>query len=115
MLMYFHGGGWMLGDLESGDATCRALANLTRCLVISVAYRLAPEHRFPAAVQDAYTAIQWAIERLRGLGGDATRLAVGGEGAGGNLAAVVTLMARDSQAHKPLYQVLVYPILDDAF
>ncbi|HLW02626.1 MAG TPA: alpha/beta hydrolase [Ktedonobacterales bacterium] len=115
MLVYFHGGGWVLGNLESSDATCRALANLTRCLVISVGYRLAPEHRFPAAVQDAYAAMQWARENAARLGGDATRLAVGGEDAGGNLAAVVTLMARDSQMDKPLYQVLIYPILDDAF
>ncbi len=115
MLVYFHGGGWVLGDLESSDATCRALTNLVRCLVISVNYRLAPEHPFPAAVQDAYAATQWVIEHAAQLGGDVTRLAVGGEDAGGNLAAVVGLMARDSQAHMPLYQVLIYPIMNHAF
>ncbi len=115
LLMYFHDGGWMLGDLDQCDATCRALANLARCVVVSVAYRLAPEHRFPAAVQDAYAATQWAAAAAAALGADPLRLAVCGEGAGGNLAAVVALMARDSNTRAPIYQVLVYPILNDAF
>ncbi len=115
MLMYFHAGGWVLGDLERGDGTCRAMANLAQCVVVSVGYRLAPEHPFPAAVQDAYAATQWAVAASPSLGGDPTRLAVSGEGAGGNLAAVVTQMARDSNTHMPIYQVLIYPILNDAF
>lgn len=115
ILMYFHSGGWVLGDLEQCDATCRALTNLARCVVVSVAYRLAPEHPFPAAVQDAYAATQWAAAAASALGADPLRLAVCGEGAGGNLAAVVTLMARDSNTRVPIYQVLVYPIMNYAF
>jgi acetyl esterase len=115
VLVYFHGGGWVLGDLESCDAACRALANLAQCLVISVAYRLAPEHTFPAAVQDAYAATQWAMEMAEVFQGDPARVAVGGESAGGNLAAAVALMARDSGTRLPIYQVLVYPAMDDAF
>jgi acetyl esterase len=115
MLVYFHSGGWVTGSLGSCDATCRALANLAQCLVISVAYRLAPEHPFPAAVQDAYAAVQWAIAMASALGGDETHVAVAGESAGGNLATVVALMARDSNSPMPVYQVLIYPIVNYAF
>ncbi len=115
MLVYFHGGGWVLGDVDRCDAICRSLTNLVRCLVVSVDYRLAPEHRFPAAVQDAFVVTRWAMMQGQTIGGDPTRVAVAGEGAGGNLAAAVAQMARDSSAPVPIYQVLVYPMLNHAF
>ena len=94
-LVYFHGGGWVIGDLESHDQVCRALANATPCLVVAVDYRLAPEHKFPAAAEDAIAATRWIAANATRLGIDARRLAVGGDSAGGNLAAVVSLEARD--------------------
>lgn len=115
LLVYLHDGGWVLGDLESCDMTCRALANLAQCLVVSVAYRLAPEHPFPAATQDAYAATQWAITAAPALRADPTRLAVSGDGSGGNLAAAVAQMARDSQARMPVYQALICPAMNHAF
>lgn len=113
-LVYFHSGGWVLGDLNCGDALCRALANLVQCLVVSVGYRLAPEHQFPTAAQDAYAAMQWVIASAI-LNSDPARLAVVGEGAGANLAAAAALMARDSGTPLPLYQALVYPVTNYAF
>jgi acetyl esterase len=110
MLVYYHGGGWVLGDLESHDATCRTLAAAAGCLVVAVDYRLAPEHKFPAAAEDAYAAARWAAEHAAGIDGDPTRLAVAGDSAGGNLAAVVSLMARDRGAPALRYQVLIYPV-----
>jgi len=94
-LVYFHGGGWVLGDLESHDHVCRALANSVPCAVISVDYRLAPEHKFPAAVHDSYAATQWITDHAGELGVDRSRISVGGDSAGGNLAAVVSQIARD--------------------
>ena len=112
-LVYFHGGGWVIGDLESHDQVCRALANAVPCIVVSVDYRLAPEHKFPAAVDDSIAATQWIAANAADLGIDAKRLAVGGDSAGGNLAAVVSLDARDrGGAPRIVHQLLVYPGTD---
>ena len=102
----------MIGDLESHDQVCRALANAIPCIVVSVDYRLAPEHKFPAAVEDAIAATQWIAANAARLGIDAKRLAVGGDSAGGNLAAVVALDARDRGGPRLVHQLLVYPATD---
>lgn len=111
-LLYLHGGGWVLGNIESHDWVCRRLANLTRACVIAVDYRLAPEHPFPAAVEDAAAALAFVVERAEGLGVDPARLAVGGDSAGGNLAAVLALMGRDGTVPQTAMQVLLYPSVD---
>jgi acetyl esterase len=111
-LIYFHGGGWVIGDLQSHDQICRALANAARLIVLAVDYRLAPEHKFPAAVEDAVAATNWIAQHAPELGVDRGRLAVGGDSAGGNLAAVVALTARDSAAPRLGAQLLIYPGTD---
>jgi acetyl esterase len=111
-LVYLHGGGWVLGSIESHDPVCRALANHARCLVVSVGYRLAPEHPFPAAPEDCYAATCWVAEHAREIKADPARIAVGGDSSGGNLAAAVTLMARDRQGPALCYQVLIYAETD---
>ncbi|MDO9562924.1 MAG: alpha/beta hydrolase, partial [Bradyrhizobium sp.] len=113
-LVFFHGGGWVIGDLDSHDVVCRKLADEGRLIVISVDYRLAPEHKFPAAVDDAIAATQWIAENAKQLGIDATRLSVGGDSAGGNLAAVVAIAARDGNGPAIASQVLIYPATDFA-
>ncbi len=115
VLVYFHGGGWVRGDLDTHDRLCRFLSAGAECLVVSVGYRLAPEHRFPAAVDDALAATDWVAEHAGEIGGDATRLAVGGDSAGGNLAAVVALLARDRGRPPLAFQLLVYPVANHAF
>jgi acetyl esterase len=112
ILVYFHGGGWTVGDLDSDDHHCRQLCNAAACIVVSVDYRHAPEHQFPAAPQDAYDATVWVYRNADSLGGDPQRLAVGGVSAGGNLAAVVSLMARDSKQVRIRCQCLIVPALD---
>jgi acetyl esterase len=114
VLIYFHGGGWVLGDLDSHDVACRRLANDTPCCVISVDYRLAPEHKFPAAVSDSAAATRWIINSAEQLAIDPTRVAVGGDSAGGNLAAVMALMARDTYLPPIACQMLIYPATDMA-
>jgi len=111
-LIYFHGGGWVIGSLDSHDGVCRGLANGADCTVISVDYRLAPEHKFPAAIDDAVAATEWIAENAKSLGIDANRLAVGGDSAGGNLAAVVALNACDRGIPKLRFQLLIYPACD---
>lgn len=110
--VFFHGGGFVTGSLDTPDVTLRAIANRCDCLIVSVAYRLAPANPFPAATDDAYAATKWIAEHAAEIGGDPNRLAVGGDGAGGNLAAVVALMARDRNGPSLVYQLLIYPILD---
>jgi acetyl esterase len=111
VLVFYHGGGFVIGDLDTHDRDCRALANRGRCLVVAVDYRLAPEAPFPAAVEDARAALRWVADHVGELGGDATRLAVGGDSAGGNLAAGVALWARDEGIPLTL-QLLIYPAVD---
>ena len=115
IFVYFHGGGWVLGDLDAQDAECRALTNAAVCVVISVNYRHGPEHKFPAAAEDAYRATKWVGDHASRVNGDAARLAVGGVSSGGNLAAVVALMARDRGSPPIKYQVLIVPITNHAF
>jgi acetyl esterase len=111
-LVFFHGGGWVIGDLDSHDQACRALANAARSIVVAVDYRLAPEHKFPAAVDDAIAATRWIADNARSLEIDARRLAVGGDSAGGNLASVVALDARDRGGPPLVFQLLIYPATD---
>jgi acetyl esterase len=113
-LIYFHGGGWLLGDLDSHDTACRHYANGARCRVVSVDYRMAPEHKFPAAVDDSAAATKWVFENAAALGINHTRVAVGGDSAGGNLSAVLAIMARDGALPPLVYQLLVYPATDMA-
>lgn len=112
LIVYFHGGGWVVGSVAGSDATCRRLANASGCAVLSAEYRLAPEHKFPAAVEDAYAATAWAAAHARELGCDPARLAVAGDSAGGNLAAVVCLMAREAGGPRIARQLLIYPVID---
>ncbi len=110
--LYFHGGGFVIGNLDSHDNVCRILANRTPTIVVSVDYRLAPEHPFPAAPIDAYDALQWTAAHAAEIGGDPARIAVAGDSAGGNLATVAALMARNRKGKLPLFQLLVYPVTD---
>ena len=117
VLVYFHGGGWVIGDLDTHDTLCRELANGSGCAVVAVDYRMGPEHRFPAAVDDCFAATRWVHDNAASLGLDASRLAVGGDSAGGNLAAVVSILARDLGAAGattlPIaFQLLIYPSTD---
>ena len=113
--MYFHGGGWVAGSIETHDGFCRNLVERTGCTVLSVDYRLAPEHQFPAAVDDAIAVVQWAGTRGHLVGIDAAGLAVAGDSAGGNLAAVVPLALRDQGGPELRLQILLFPITDHEF
>jgi len=115
VLVWLHGGGWVIGNLDTHDQLCRLLCDATGALVVSVDYRLAPEHKFPAAVDDAVAAYEWATLHVAEIGGDPTRIAIGGDSAGGNLAAVVPLVARDRNLPMPKLQLLVYPVTDHDF
>ena len=112
VLVYYHGGGWVIGDLDTHDSLCRELANASGCAVVAVDYRLAPEHRFPAAALDCVAATRWVRDHAAELQLDASRLAVGGDSAGGNLAAVVAIEARDSGNLAIAFQLLIYPATD---
>ncbi len=111
-LVFLHGGGWVIGDLQSHDRVCRALANRARICVVAVDYRLAPEHRFPAALDDGAAALQWVSDNAQELAVAPGRIGVGGDSAGGNLAAVLALMGRDGSAPATIFQALIYPVVD---
>jgi acetyl esterase len=111
VLVYFHGGGWMVANISIVDSVVRSLANRTGCVVISVNYQKAPEHKFPTPMDDCFAAVKWIAEHAEELGVDVHRLAVGGDSAGGNLAAAVALRARDEEAPAIVHQLLVYPAL----
>jgi acetyl esterase len=111
-LLFFHGGGFVICNLDSHDRQCRSLANKAGCVVIAVDYRLAPEHKYPAAVEDAYAATKYVAEHAADFGIDPTRIAVGGDSAGGNLATVVALLSRDRGGPRLRFQLLIYPVVD---
>jgi acetyl esterase len=115
VLVWFHGGGWVVGDLDTADATCRNLTVGANCLVVSVDYRLAPETKFPGPAEDCYAATRWVEQNAASISADPGRIAVGGDSAGGNLAAAVSLMARDRGVSLPIFQLLVYPVADRNF
>jgi acetyl esterase len=115
VLVYFHGGGWVIGDIETHDDICAALASRAGCVVVSVDYRLAPEHKFPAPLDDCFAATAYVAQHAAEFGADAARLAVGGDSAGGNLAAVVALVARDRGAPSIVHQALIYPVTNFDF
>ena len=115
LTVFFHGGGWVIGTLDTHDSTCRALAKASGAAVLSIGYRLAPEHRYPAAVDDCYEATVWAAANAATFGVDATRLAVAGDSAGGNLAAAVAIKIRDAGGPALAHQLLIYPVTDARF
>lgn len=114
VFVFFHGGGFVLGNIEITDRICRYYAQAASCIVVSVDYRLAPEHKFPTAVSDAYAATKWVVEHAASFNGDSKRIAVGGESACGNLAAVVSLLARDRGEFGLCCQLLIYPVVSFA-
>ncbi len=109
ILVFYHGGGMVIGTLDSYDTLCRQLCYQAECIVISVDYRLAPEHKFPCAVEDAYAALEWPIMNATNINGDKNRIALGGDSAGGNLAAVVSILAKNNHIHGIKLQLLIYP------
>ena len=115
VLVYFHGGGWVIADINTYDAGARALADKAGTIVVSVGYREAPENHFPAAPNDAYAALLWTQANAASIDGDPKRISVGGESAGGNLATVTSMMARDKHTPLPIHELLVYPVTNDAF
>ncbi len=115
VLVYYHGGGWVIGSIETHDGLCRELTNAAGLMVVSVDYRLAPEHPFPAGVEDAYAVASWVAEHAAEIGADPRWVAVGGDSAGGNLATVTALKARDEGGPRLDFQLLLYPITDYDF
>ncbi|HVQ75026.1 MAG TPA: alpha/beta hydrolase [Candidatus Binatia bacterium] len=114
-LVFYHGGGWVIGDLYTHDGICRSLANAAGCVVASVDYRLAPEFKYPVAAEDSYAGLRWVVDNASALGVDPRRVAVGGDSAGGNLSTAVAMMARDRKGPAPVFQVLIYPVTDYRF
>jgi acetyl esterase len=112
LLVYYHGGGFVICDLDTHDSVCRFLASASGCRVLSVGYRLAPEHPFPAPVDDSFAAFEWAVANASSLNADPARIGVGGDSAGGNLATVVSHMAREAGGARPAMQLLIYPVTD---
>ncbi|MCQ6279505.1 alpha/beta hydrolase [Bacillus sp. EB600] len=115
LFVYYHGGGWVIGDIEIADASCRMLANRTGRIVVSVDYRLAPEYKFPIPAEDSYAALQWVSENAESFNGNASDIVVGGDSAGGNLSAVVSLMSRDRKGPGIAAQILIYPVTDAGY
>lgn len=115
LVVFLHGGGWVVCDLDSHDGLCRTLTNLSKCCIASVDYRLAPEHRFPVPVEDCYGALTWLVDHADDLKCDGDRVAIAGDSAGGNLAAVVCLMSRDRSGPSISSQILMYPVIDHQF
>ncbi len=115
VLVFYHGGGWVIGDLYTHDGICRSIVNAAGCAVASVDYRLAPEFKYPVPVEDSYAGLLWVVANATRLGLDPARIAVGGDSAGGNLAAVVSLLARDRRGPRLLLQILVYPVTNYDF
>lgn len=115
LFVYYHGGGWVIGDLETVDASCRMLAHLSGRIVVSVDYRLAPEHKFPVPVADSFAALKWVSENASSINGNASNLVVGGDSAGGNLSTVLSLLAKDQNGPAIKAQVLIYPVTDMRF
>ena len=115
LVLFLHGGGWVTGDLETHDATCRHLANASGCKVVALDYRLAPEHKFPAGLLDCHAALQWLVAHASELHVDPNRIAVSGDSAGGNLAASLALLARDRGGPAIAFQLLVYPVTHHAY
>ncbi|MFT4947287.1 MAG: acetyl esterase [Natronomonas sp.] len=111
-LVYYHGGGWVIGDIDTHDETCRILSSEADCMVVSVDYRLAPEHKFPTPLEDCYAALEWVAENAPTMQIDTDNVFVGGDSAGGNLAAAVALRARDTDGPSIARQVLIYPVTD---
>jgi acetyl esterase len=112
VILYIHGGGWVIADLDTYDAMPRALCNATKAVVLSVHYRQAPEYKFPAAHEDVFGAYQWLLENAAKIKGDPKRIAVVGESAGGNMATAVCMMAKEKGLPLPVYQALIYPVAD---
>lgn len=110
VVVYYHGGGWVFATIDTYDASARALTNAANAIVVSVEYRKAPEHRFPAAHRDAYAAYEWTMANAINIGGDPSAIAVAGESAGGNLAAAVSFIAREREQPMPIHQLLIYPV-----
>lgn len=110
VIVYYHGGGWVIADINTYESSAMALAKKSKAIVASVEYRHAPENKFPAAHEDAFAAYQWVLKNAGQFGGDPTRVALAGESAGGNLAANVAIMARDQKVHAPMHMLLVYPV-----
>ncbi len=115
VLVFYHGGGWVIGDLYTHDGICRSIVNADGCAVAAVDYRLAPEFKYPVPVEDSYAGLLWVVANATRLGLDPARIAVGGDSAGGNLAAVMTLLARDRRGPRLLLQILVYPVTNYDF
>ncbi len=115
VLVFYHGGGWVIGDLYTHDGICRSIVNAAGCAVAAVDYRLAPEFKYPVPVEDSYAGLLWVVANATRLGLDPARIAVGGDSAGGNLAAVMTLLARDRRGPRLLLQILVYPVTNYDF
>ena len=113
VMVYYHGGGFVIADTKVYEASPRALAKMAKAVIVSVDYHRAPEHKFPAAPNDAFAAYSWVLQHAKEINGDPARVAVGGESAGGNLATVVSMMARDKKVAMPVHQLLVYPVVGD--